>query len=241
MQAGKPTPTGGRQGLPTLILLLMTVGFVLAGGWPMGGTGFLAGAEPTRLPVLLVPGWGDTASELAPLRQRFLDAGWPPEAVMALDFGDPVGSNAQHSAEVKEAVERLRVEGDSQEVDVVAHSMGGLALRHYLTVVDTLAPVRRAVFLATPHRGTMTAYLAWGDGGREMLPGSDFLLHLNRQSFPSRIQGLAIRTPVDLRIIPASSAILSEIRNLELCCPSHGSMLDDPGVFQRVQAFLLAP
>lgn len=207
----------------------------------MGGTGFLGGAEPTRLPVLLVPGWGDTASELAPLRQRFLDAGWAPEAVMALDFSDPVGSNVEHAMEVEDAVERLRVEGDSEEVDVVAHSMGGLALRYYLTVVDTLAPVRRAVFMATPHRGTMTAYLAWGDGGGEMLPGSDFLLRLNRRPFPSHVQALAIRTPVDLRIIPASSAILSEIRNLELCCPSHGSMLEDPGVFQRVRAFLLAP
>lgn len=207
----------------------------------MGGTGFPAGAAPTRLPVLLVPGWGDTASELAPLRQQFLDAGWAPEAVMALDFEDPVGSNVEHSLEVEEAVERLRVEGDALEVDVVAHSMGGLALRHYLTAVDTLAPVRRVVFLATPHRGTMTAYLAWGEGGGELLPGSEFLLTLNRRPFPSRIQGLAIRTPVDLRIIPASSAILSEIRNLELCCPSHRSMLDDPGVFQRVQAFLLAP
>jgi uncharacterized protein (TIGR03437 family) len=95
------------------------------------------------------------------------------------------------------------------QVDVVAHSMGGLVVRSYLAgITDSTPrtfsppatpPIRRIVFLATPHFGTAIAgLLGLGSADNqtlEMTPGSSFLLALNTWN-----QGTD-----DLRGIPAIS------------------------------------
>jgi triacylglycerol lipase len=190
-------------------------------------------------PVLLVPGWGDGAANMAPLRSLLVDAGWPDDQVMALSFADPVGSNASHAREIAEAIAQLQARTGAPQVDVIAHSMGGLATRHFLA--SEPAPVRRVVFLGTPHRGTVVAALSWGEGGREMLPGSTFLNELSQKPpVPVGTEALAIRTPVDLRIIPASSAQLlgRGVRNVEICCPTHNGLVEDARVFHDVILFL---
>jgi len=79
------------------------------------------------------------------------------------------------------------------QVDAVAHSMGGLILRSYLsgkqdtgtTAAASFSPpatpvIRRAVFLATPHFGTTLAGTLGSDiQTSEMTPGSPFLFTLN--------------------------------------------------------------
>lgn len=78
------------------------------------------------------------------------------------------------------------------EVDVVAHSMGGLIVRSYLSGKGTSASafnppatthIRKAVFIATPHFGTGLASLALGLGGmdtqlEELASGSPFVFDL---------------------------------------------------------------
>ena len=230
-----------------LILALVVVGFYMA-GVPLeaGREDEPTGAEVDDpdagpVPVLLVPGWRDTDQELAPFRQRFLDAGWPEERVSALEFEDPVGGNVEHAEEVRDAVAELRATTEAERVDVVAHSMGGLAVRYYLRFLGGDEEVRRAVFLGTPHRGTVLAFLAWGDGAQEMLPGSEFLEALNDgRAVPENVQALALRTPLDLHILPSSSAILPGVHNVEVCCPTHPGMIDDDNTFQAVTQFLEA-
>jgi uncharacterized protein (TIGR03437 family) len=76
------------------------------------------------------------------------------------------------------------------QVDVVAHSMGGLILRSYLAGKADAAPatwsppantgVRKAIFLATPHFGTGIAGQLGSDvQTQEMSLGSQFLFDLN--------------------------------------------------------------
>lgn len=199
--------------------------------------GSLLPASQEHVPVLLVPGWNDRAEDLAPLRGRFLEAGWPEEGVEALEFEDPVGSNVEHAAEIAVAVQALRERTGAAVVDVVAHSMGGLAVRKHL--VEGATGIRRVVFLATPHRGTMTAYLAWGEGGEEMQPGGPFLLDINRELLPHRNVGvMAVRTAMDLRVIPGESAELPGAVNREVCCPTHRGLLDDAETFELIRGFL---
>lgn len=192
-----------------------------------------------RGPVLLVPGWSDEADQLEPLRARFVAAGWPDSAVVALSFDDPVGGNRSHARDVGRAVARLQMSAGVERVDVVAHSMGGLAVRYYLQSGGA-DDVRRVVFLATPHRGTYAAYVAWGAGGREMAPGSDFLLSLNRRLFPlpEGVEGITVRTPVDLHILPPESAALPPLPDIEVCCPTHAGLVDHEETFRVIESFL---
>lgn len=191
-----------------------------------------------RVPVLLLPGWFNEREAMVPLRDRLVDAGWDSAAVLALGFDDPVGSNREHAREIARAVLGLREATGAARVDVVAHSMGGLALRYYLWNGGA-HHVRRAVFLATPHRGTMTSFLAWGDGAEEMRPGSPFLVSITRAPvLPPEVRALTVRTPLDLHVVPAESATLPGVPDAEVCCPTHEGMLDDDETFETVRRFL---
>lgn len=190
----------------------------------------------TDVPVLLVPGWFDTARELAALRIRLLAAGW--SHVETLTFRDPTGSNRDHADEIDSLVAAVVAETGADEVDIVAHSMGGLATRWYLKTRES-APVRRAVFIASPHRGTLTAHLAWGEGRDEMMPESAFLAALNSgPALPPGVEAITIRTPVDMRVVPGESATLLGVEDHTVCCPSHQGLMRSDDVFHLVVDFL---
>jgi triacylglycerol lipase len=202
----------------------------------------LAGALPppvaAQVPVLLVPGWFDTERDLAALRIRLLSAGWPVGGVVALTFERPTGGNEEHAEEIANAVRSLRESSGAPKIDVVAHSMGGLAVRAYLRGAGANT-VRRVAFLGTPHRGTYSAYLAFGDGRDEMIPGSDFLTSLNAGApVPEGVEAMTVRTPIDALVLPIESAILDGVPNHQVCCPTHAGLLRSLDVYRIVRLFL---
>lgn len=157
---------------------------------------------------------------------------------MALDFADPKGSNRDHAQEISRAVNALLERTGAQRVDIVAHSMGGLSTRLYLEDGEAVR-VRRTVFLATPHRGTYTAYLAFGRGRREMIPGSELLRELARKPpVPPGVEAMTIRTPVEVHILPHASAVLPGIRDVRVCCPTHRGLLASRNAFRVIHRFL---
>jgi len=114
------------------------------------------------------------------------------------------------------------------EVDVVAHSMGGLILRSYLAgkadgTPATYAPpantgVRKAVFLATPNFGTaLASQLGTDIQTQELALGSQFLLDLNTWN-----EGLD-----DLRGVDALAVAGTGGTGLESGTVSFGGGLDD--------------
>lgn len=218
------------------VAVLVASALVIAspgGGWAQEG----GVAEAPPVPVLVVPGWFDTGMTLAGLRARFRLAGYPAGHVAAVTFHDPVGGNREHAAELAVAVEHLLERTGQEQVDIVAHSMGGLATRVYL--LEHSLRVRRVVFLATPHRGTVSAYLAFGKGREEMLPGSSFLRELNASPpVPPGVEALTVRTLLDTHILPGSSATLDGVPDVTICCPTHAGLTRDLEVFQAVLAFL---
>lgn len=190
------------------------------------------------LPVLLVPGWFDTDRELAALKIRLVASGWAGEDIETMGFGSPTGSNRVHAEEIAAAVADLRRRTGADKVDIVAHSMGGLATRWYLLHQQD-APVRRVAFIASPHRGTYSAYLSWGEGRLEMKPASAFLDTLNAATaVPLGTQAITVWTPLDTRIIPVESAKLVGFPDYRVCCPTHAGLLRDTQVFQIVRRFL---
>jgi len=114
------------------------------------------------------------------------------------------------------------------QVDVVAHSMGGLILRCYLAgKVDATAAayappanagIRKAVFLATPHFGTALAGELGADvQTEEMALGSQFLFDLNTWN-----AGLD-----DLRGVDALAIVGTGGTGVESGTVSFGGRLDD--------------
>jgi triacylglycerol esterase/lipase EstA (alpha/beta hydrolase family) len=221
------------KGLVGLLALMTT-----AAHSPDAGPAAATARSHGDVPVVLVPGWLDTARDMAAMRIRFLGAGWPSTHVVTITFADPAGSNRNHASELDAAIGALVERTGAQEIDVVAYSMGGLATRWYLRSRSD-APVRRVVFIGSPNRGTLSAHLAWGSGGAEMMPGSAFLDTLNAdQPAPEGVAAITIRTVVDARIVPQESATLPAVPDYEICCPTHAGLLRDPEVFGIVRDFL---
>lgn len=192
----------------------------------------------SHYPVLLLPGWSDRPHILEPLRGHLEQAGWAAGAVRVLGFRDRYGSNVEHAAELGAAGTALCAATQQAAVDVVAHSMGGLALRHALLSPHVAAMVRRVVFLATPHRGTWLACFGWGAGAREMRPGSAFLRELSRHPLPPHIRALTIRTPLELRVWPHAHARLENVPDLVVRYPTHPGLMRHPRVWRAVREFL---
>jgi triacylglycerol lipase len=195
---------------------------------------------PPSAPVLLVPGWLRGAKELLPLAERLVRDGWPEDWVFPLDFRDPVGSNLDHAVEIEEAIAALQARTGRPLVDVIAHSMGGLALWALLQRDGDVLPIRRVVFLGSPLQGTLIAHLAWGEGGEEMRPGSDFLKELEAGPDPSHwVEALTIRTPLDLTVVPNRGGTLPGMGDRLICCPTHQGLQDHEETFVLARDFLL--
>ncbi len=141
---------------------------------------------PDQPPVILIHGWnGGEFTWPAPEKLKVLEDRLHQD-IYLFNYRTGIVANRYPPLEVlEEKLDRFLVE--YPRVDVVAHSMGGLLLRQYLSHHPD-NPVRRVVFLSTPHFGTNAARFLTGiaslssEGNiqaSEIRPGSDFLWQLN--------------------------------------------------------------
>jgi triacylglycerol lipase len=191
-----------------------------------------------KRPVLLVPGWSDRARQLRHVQQHLRIAGWPEESVHTVEFRDRYGGNVEHAHEIADELRAFARAQNADTVDIVAHSMGGLAVRYLLHTLPERQLVCRVIFLGTPHSGTLAAWLAWGAGGHDMRPGSVFLSTLTKEPGVPRAELISVRTPLDLRIFPGASAVLNGARNITVWCAGHRRLLRASSVLRLIQSLL---
>ena len=126
-----------------------------------------------------------------------------------------------------------------RDFDLVGFSMGGLVSRYYLQRLGGLDRVKRFIKLATPHHGTVIAWLGWNTGCQQMRPNSLFLQDLNRD-LPTleQTQFTSIWTPLDLMILPADSSRTGLGREIKIWMPAHPLMVLHPKCIRAVAAEL---
>lgn len=204
----------------------------------MGGAGVSAEnpGQGSGRPVVLVPGWLDTAETLAPLERALLRSGFDVWTCspQPSDGRAPIGELAAQLAE--SIANRF---GRTQEIDYVGFSMGGLIGRTFLQQMEGWRQIRLFVSIATPHRGTYTAYVTSRPAMVQMRPGSDFLARLNQDLTPlGAAHFTSIWTPLDLTIVPPTSSLLPVGRAVRVVSPAHAWLPRDPRV-QRAVAVAL--
>lgn len=209
--ATEPPTTGGRRGaraltrprrwrrrLLVLVALLGLGSLVLTQLDTQVSTAVgAAGVGRGSYPVVEVAGLGSRGGGFAALTEALQAEGttvldFDPETAgtQPLLYEPPTGARIPEVAvdvvqpAIRSALARAGLDPDTQRVDVVAHSMGGLAMRylvehpvgHWARQVDDL------VMVATPNHGSDV--IAWETGlggghfaglGQDMLPGSAFL------------------------------------------------------------------
>jgi len=201
-------------------------------------------------PVILVHGFLDTGYTpwWSLLRRNLRNSGYSDDDIYTVNAetlpGLTVGSPRKYAEKVRAAVESAYDDGG--EVDVIAHSMGGLKTRWYVEEMDGDDLVDSVVTLSTPHQGTRTSGLAaFTKGARDMLPSSRFLKHLNVDGLAEGVDYTAVWSKNDYAVYPNGRGCLPtdwteryEARNLRAGPYGHLEMVGRRSVFEKYRSFL---
>ena len=143
---------------------------------------------------------------------------WGWSHVKAVNLRGKFRSICEFTRILAEEVEKVMAESQSDQVDLVGHSMGGLVIRSYLMENPARAKIRRVVTLGSPHGGSKLAVLGPGQAAKEMIPGSVFLQSLSQSvQIPQGGRFYSIYTIIDNMVLPNESTKLTwdGVRNLD--------------------------
>lgn len=177
---------------------------------------FRSGRWPDRLPpsmpegrraLLLVHGFVCNRGLWNPWLERLAATD---TAYLAVDLEPVFGSIDHYVDRIDEAVRRLEaIGGGATKPVIVAHSMGGLAVRAWLRARGGADRVHSIVTIGTPHRGTWLARLAFAPNARQMRPRNPWLEALAAAETPQRrALFTCFFSHCDNIVFPASMAML---------------------------------
>lgn len=122
---------------------------------------------------------------------------------------------------------------------IVAHSMGGLAVRRWWSEVGDDARVHHAITIGTPHRGTWLAKLAMSRNAQQMQQASAWLAQLQAQEPPGRASRFTcFYSHCDNIVFPPATATLPGADNRHLPGQPHVHMADRPEPWTELQHWL---
>lgn len=148
---------------------------------------------------------------------------------------EPVFGSIHGYADIIDAAVRRAQSVTGRPVVIVAHSMGGLAVRTWLTREGAAERVHRVVTIGTPHHGTWTARFGTTDNAVEMRSGSALLGFLAERE-PRDLHGrfTCFYSHCDNIVHPASTGALEGADNRHVAGAAHVDMVRHPAVYDEV-------
>lgn len=206
---------------------------------------FRAAAVPDHLPadargrrgVLLVHGFVCNRGLWNPWLRRLRAAGVP---CVAVNLEPPFGRIEDYAPIVDAGVKRL-ADATGAAPLVVAHSMGGLAVREWLAQTQGRRPVHAVITIGTPHRGTWLARFAFSPNGRQMRLAGPWVEALARREPARRPPFVCFYGACDNIVFPASTATLPDADNCLVRGVAHVDMAYDDTVFGEAMRRLREP
>jgi triacylglycerol lipase len=190
-----------------------------------------------RLPLLLVHGFRCNRGIWFWLRGRLERTGW---MVATVNLEPPGAGIDAYAPVIARRIDEVLAATGAGQLIVVAHSMGGLAARAYLRQYGN-ARVAGLVTLGSPHQGSRLAALAWGNDGRQMRVGNDWLRALAAPAavpLPPRCASILSRH--DNQVMPRECANLPGAENIEVAGLGHLGMMVSPLMLAALQRALPA-
>lgn len=198
-------------------------------------------AEPDFLPsqspadvrgVLLVHGLVCNRGLWNPWLRALRERGIP---VLAPSFEPPFGLIDAWAPSLDAAVRRLHA-ATGRPVLIVAHSLGGIAVRTWLRQGGDPALVQRVITVGSPHRGTWLARFGLSPNARQLRLDSPWLQALARDeaAAPHGIPFSCYFSDCDNVVFPPSVATLPGADNRLLRGWAHVDLLDAPELFATV-------
>lgn len=210
-----------------------------AGVPPAAASALARPAEATTRGVVLVHGFVCNRGLWRPWLQRLERQGTPFAAVSL----QPVfGSIDDYVPLVEDAVRRVE-RATGRAPIVVAHSMGGLAVRAWLRAHQADDRVEAVITIGTPHQGTWLAGASFfGVNARQMRRDSDWLRALAADEPAHRAtRFLCWWSECDQIVLPVPTAVLPGSEARRLPGMAHVEMALAPAVWHDLQRRLAAP
>jgi len=189
-----------------------------------------SGDAPGRMPVLLVHGYLCNRGIWHPFARWLAARG---HAVETLNLEPVFGAIDDYVPLLAEALARLRARSGAARVAIVAHSMGGLAVRAFIARhgCEDLGAV---VTLGTPHRGTWMARFGHGANARQMRLDSAWLRALAaREPSASRALFTVVLTHHDNMVLPQPIQTLEGAQTIALSALGHVALAYDHAVWEH--------
>jgi triacylglycerol lipase len=157
---------------------------------------------------------------------------------VAVTLEPPFGSIDIYAPTINHAIDQLRQCTGLPPV-VVAHSMGGLAVRRAQAYEGDSARIHRLITLGTPHHGTWLARMAFSLNGRQMRQKSAWLQALATQEAAIQVGPCTcFYSHCDNIVFPPSAATLPGADNRHLTAVAHVHMVDHAQPWVEVQRWL---
>ncbi len=146
---------------------------------------------------------------------------------------------------IKARVKEIKRDHGAREVDIVAHSMGGLISRAYIRYLEGGQHVPRVITFESPHHGLLVAAIPLlsrimisENLRRQVAAGSPFFDRLNAMDeTPGDVRYTSIISKND-QYISVKSAHLEGASNYVISGPNHTTSMWDPVVTALVKAAL---
>ncbi|MCF8169040.1 MAG: alpha/beta fold hydrolase [Rhodoferax sp.] len=182
-----------------------------------------------RIPVVLVHGymcnhriWDDVALTLRTQGH----------AVFAVNLEPLFTSIDRYAPIIENAVDTLCRQTGAQQVALVGHSMGGLAIRAWLRAQGA-ARAAQVITLGTPHAGTQIVPWTHTPNGKQMCWQSDWLSELAAsESAELRARMRIALTPQDNIVYPQRAQVLPSVLPTVFDGIGHVEMCLDPQVIR---------
>ena len=186
-----------------------------------------------RTPTILVHGYMSNRGYFRPLVRRLEGEGVGP--VHAPTFRVLFNSIEHFAGELHEEIERIAGGSAQPRVNLVCHSMGGLAARQYLREHGA-ARVAKLVTIGSPHNGTTLASMGLGLNARQMHTRSDFLsaLSASEAADPPAVDATSIYSTHDNLVSPQDTSRLGWARNVAIPGVGHVAILASERTFEVV-------
>lgn len=188
--------------------------------------------------LVCVHGLGGHRGNFSLLRTALEWSGRTRSYALALAEGPELEALAEQLRADVRALLELNAPGDEAlQVDLVAHSMGGVVSRIALEDPAFARRVRTLVTLGTPHRGTHMARLADTPRTRALRPDSPLITKLNAQNpwpGPPTMPRLVCFYSRSDMIVPAEASVLEGAECVELEGSTHTGFLLHPRAFARI-------
>lgn len=196
---------------------------------------FLDTAARGRRGVVFVHGFVCNRALWNPWMAKLRAAGHP---FIALNLEPVFGSIDDYAGIIDGAVQRI-TQLTGQPPVVVAHSMGGLAVRAWLRTRRDAARVHRVITIGSPHRGTWLGRFSHTPNGRQMRLDGDWVRALAQD--PPSVSFTCWYSNCDNVVFPASTATLPGADNRFARGAAHVQLAFEPQVFAHALEILQEP